>query len=360
MTDIPSKKYFGAFFAILPSLPSIPPSKLKEVCERLELEGLESWTHDRIATLHHPQLQDPLPYLEISAKISSQSLAHVIVEILLQQTSIIGNAEVLLVLPDTPIPLMPTTDLPTTTVDTTTTTTADTFHQYGLVGMKEAMDDVDGLYQHAMQEFERLYDALQKHGPTKKHFAEIMARDHFRFDFRLDLDPTNNGVWRKYEETGRWKTLVNAILGPTNRLVKCGCVLSLPSCGMQYWHSDGVHKGQSADFDSHDAALTHALCVFVPLINLTEETGCTEFWAGSHKYAMLLQKGGEQSLPGGTLGLMNKGDALLYDYRTIHRGTANSSQSARPVCYFLYARDGYEDVEDQNFRTDSVLDASTT
>lgn len=351
MTDIPSITYFGAYFAILPALPSISPTKLKEVCERLELEGLESWTHDRIALLHHPQLKDPLQYLEISAKIASQSLANEIVEILLQETSIIGNAEVLLILPDTPIPLMPTTDLPTVA-------TADTFHQYGLVGMKDAMDDVDGLHRHAMQEFERLYDALQKHGTTKKHFSEIMARDHFRFDFRLDLD--SHGVWREYEENGRWKPLVNDVLGPTNRLVKCGCVLSLPSCGMQYWHSDGVHRGKSADFDSQDAALTHALCVFVPLIDLTEATGCTEFWAGSHKYSKLLQKGGEQSLPGGTLGSMKKGDALLYDYRTIHRGTANSSRSARPVCYFLYAREGYEDVEDQNFRNESVFDASTS
>ncbi|KAI2494928.1 phytanoyl-CoA dioxygenase [Fragilaria crotonensis] len=327
MTDIPSITYFGAYFAILPALPSISPTKLKEVCERLELEGLESWTHDRIALLHHPQLKDPLQYLEISAKIASQSLANEIVEILLLETSIIGNAEVLLILPDTPIPLMPTTDLPTVA-------TADTFHQYGLVGMKDAMDDVDGLHRHAMQEFERLYDALQKHDA--------------------------NGVWREYEETGRWKPLVNDILGPTNRLVKCGCVLSLPSCGMQYWHSDGVHRGKSADFDSQDAALTHALCVFVPLIDLTEATGCTEFWAGSHKYSKLLQKGGEQSLPGGTIGLMKKGDALRYDYRTIHRGTANSSRSARPVCYFLYAREGYEDVEDQNFRNESVFDASTS
>jgi ectoine hydroxylase-related dioxygenase (phytanoyl-CoA dioxygenase family) len=148
-------------------------------------------------------------------------------------------------------------------------------------------------------------------------------------------------------------------LGPLHRIVKCGCVLSLPSCGMQYWHSDGIHRGKSADFDSNSAAPTHALCVFVPLVDLTESTGCTEFWAGSQKYSKLLQKGGEQSLPGGTLGLLNKGDALLYDYRTIHRGTANSSQSIRPVCYFLYARDGYEDVEDQNFRNESVFDAST-
>ena len=68
--------------------------------------------------------------------------------------------------------------------------TADIFSQYGLVGMNDAMDDVDGLHKHAMQEFNRLYKALeekqQQHsgsGKKKKHFSEIMARDHSRFDF---------------------------------------------------------------------------------------------------------------------------------------------------------------------------------
>ena len=342
----PKLKYSGAFFAILPALPSIPPSKLKELCDDLTVDGLVSWTHHRIAKLHHPQLKDPLEYLEISCKIASHEVADEIVQLLLQNTSVVGNAEVLLILDDTPIPVMPT-DLPKDA-------SAVTFQKYGLVGMKQAVDDVEGLRDYALQEFQRLYAAMSTHRSKKKHFKEIMVRDNYRFDFRLDLDA--NGLWRDYEEKGRWKDLVEDILGPSYRLVKCGCVLSLPSCGMQYWHSDGIHQGMSADFGSSEAAPTHALCVFVPLINLSESTGYTEFWAGSHSYDKLLQQKGEQSLPGGTLGLMNQGDVLLYDYRTIHRGTSNSSQSARPVCYFLYTRNGYEGVEDQNFCTDSVFD----
>lgn len=349
MTDAASATYFGAFFAILPALPSIEPSTLKETCDALCVDGLSSWTHHRIASLNHPQLAEPLRYLEISAKIASPHVADEIVQLLIQKTSVIGNAELLLILPNTPIPVLPT-DLPMDSA-------FETFQQYGLVGMKHAfdIDDVDSLYDYAIQEFERLYQALKKHD-NKKHFSEIMARDQHRFDFRLDLDP--NGMWRDYEQRGRWKDLVNDVLGSSHKLVKCGCVLSLPSCGMQYWHSDGVHIGESADFESDSAASTHALCVFVPLVDLTELTGYTEFWAGSHKYSKLLQKKGDQSLPGGTLGLLKRGDALLYDYRTIHRGTANAGSSARPVCYFLYARDGYEDVEDQNFHTESVFDVS--
>jgi hypothetical protein len=382
-------KYAGAYFAVLPALPSTPPSKLKEACHELLLtinsdtRLVEAWTHHRVVSLVHPQLPEPLEYLEISAQLrvpdeegaassSLESICETIVQALLQRTSVVGNAELLLVLEDTPIPLVDI-QIPfasydsTTEQDSDTPSAKDTFDKYGLVSLSQQNEKLEeqevnvvDLHAYALQEFERLYKALQikiqqsQQHTKKQHFREIMARDDYRFDFRLDLDPT--GLWKDFEEQGRWKGAVKDILGPSFQLVKCGCVLSLPSCGMQYWHSDGIHQGASASFDSNDtAAPAHALCVFVPLIDLTEETGYTEFWAGSHRYKKLLQKKGEQALPGGTQGLLKKGDALLYDYRTIHRGTSNSSQSARPVCYFLYTCEGYQSVEDQNFVKESVF-----
>jgi ectoine hydroxylase-related dioxygenase (phytanoyl-CoA dioxygenase family) len=221
----------------------------------------------------------------------------------------------------------------------------------------------------------------------KLHFREIMQRDENRFDFRLDYDDitTQNlvdegarrggydiqatfemvddvtfntfPIWKKLGlKTGKWIPLVRRILGNDCRLIKGGCVISLPGTNMQYWHSDGIHIGSVSTFENpNQASNTHALCVFVPLIDLTEETGYTEFWAGSHKYDKLLSKKGEQSIPGGTKGKMKHGSCLLYDYRTIHRGTSNVSDRERPVCYFLYTKKGYEDVEDQNFVSSSVF-----
>jgi Phytanoyl-CoA dioxygenase (PhyH) len=339
---------FGAYFAVLPALPSIPPRVLKEACDNLVISGFECWTHYRFVSMRHPQLKDPLQYLEISGRITSTKIATDIIESLMQNSSIIGNAEILLMLPDTPIPLL--------NVSLPLDENAETFADYGLVGMKGALSDVNAFYDYSMNEFHRLYDALQDHKDARNHFKEIMMRDKYRFDFRLDLDP--EGLWRHYEQNGRWKSLVENILGSSYRLVKCGCVLSLPSCETQYWHSDGVHLGPSLEgFEStNQASSAHAICVFVPLIDLNESTGYTEFWAGSHKYSKLLQKKGEQCLPGGTLGLLSKGDALLYDYRTIHRGTSNTSSSIRPVAYFLYAQQGFEFVEDQNFVNESVFE----
>ena len=346
---------YGVFFAVLPVQPTISTGRLREACESVttasdfELE----WTHHRTASLRHPALQDPLEFIEISGKLVvtnkennetvEQTCERIVNWLEESQAQVIGKVELLLVLEHTPIPLLPTA----VPMDAS----AETFSKYGLVGMKDAIDDLDGLYELALKTFEELYALLQT--KAKKHFKEIMLRDNNRFDFRMDLV---NDQWKEFEAKGRWKPLVAQILGDDYSIVKCGCILSLPGADMQYYHSDGVHVGAAADFDSDEAASTHALCVFVPLIDLNHEVGYTEFWAGSHRYNRLLDKKGEQALPGGTDGILKKGECLLYDNRTIHRGTSNKSETTRPVCYFLYSKKGLETVEDQNFRSDSIFD----
>jgi hypothetical protein len=352
------EKEYGVFFAVLPAQPSVAPSSLKGECEKIasDVDFCVNWTHDRVASLIHPQLKDPLLFLEISGKLlitaddaSPEAICSKIVDALNSRDSVVGNAELLLILEGTPIPVLDT-ELPKDG-------SVEAFHKYGLVAMENALDDTDQLQELAVKTFELLYAEMVTKGGKK--YKEIMQRDENRFDFRLDLDLANSvgsGGWRNIEAKGRWLPLVEKILGTGYSLVKCGCVLSLPGTGVQYWHSDGVHNGASANFGSDNAAPTHALCVFVPLIDLDMSTGFTEFWAGSHKYSKLLAKKGEQALPGGTNGILKKGECLLYDYRTIHRGMPNTSKGDRPVCYFLYTKPGQEFVENQNFVTDSVFD----
>lgn len=347
---------FGVYFSILPALPSIPPSSLKDECLLIKEEynsscdsgeGLE-WTHDRIAELNHPQLSEPLAFLEISGKLSTatsvENACQSIVDRLNAKSSIVGNAEFLLALAGTPIPLLDC-QLPQGQ-------SKEIFNQYGLVALPNSVGSVDELYLHTVGTFNRFYEVLQEKG-GRKHFKEIMQRDNNRFDFRIDLEDDNT-VWQDVEMNSKWLPLVGEILGDFMR-VKCGCVLSLPGTGEQYWHSDGVHAGQSASFDSSEAESSNSICVFVPLIDLSAETGYTEFWAGSHRYSKLLSKKGEQALPGGTLGIISKGDCLLYDYRTVHRGMPNTSTMPRPVVYYLYAKKSSCDVEDQNFTNESLF-----
>ena len=57
----------------------------------------------------------------------------------------------------------------------------------------------------------------------------------------------------------------------------------------QGWHADGDHQKGAEDIkwvvDGWKTHLTpaYALCVFIPLIDLDDETGYTQFWPGSHQ-----------------------------------------------------------------------------
>jgi len=366
--DESMSRRFGCFFAVLPTQPSISPEQLLSAWETVNSSPQFLTTHNRVGELVHPQLSYPLRFLEVSGILTLESdddssadavCEEMVQRLLQQQYNVVGNAEVLLVLVDTPIPVLPT-PLPVVEEDWA----KGIFEQYGVVTLNNIgvqPDDLVELETHVMTEFERLYGALLERTDKKKHFKEIMARDDNRFDFRLDRcgEGSNDegAIWNRLgKRDGGWLLFVQSLLGKDFILLRCGCVLSLPGTEVQYWHSDGVHVGDSSTLDDSDAAApVHALCVFCPLIDLNEETGYTEFWAGSHKYSKLLAKKGEQALPGGTKGILNKGNFLVYDYRTIHRGMPNTSARARPVCYFLYTRAGFEFVEDQNFTEQSVF-----
>ena len=210
------------------------------------------------------------------------------------------------------------------------------------------------------------------------HFADIMQRDANRYDcqlsgsFGLD-DVTADGpgaVWESLAKEGPWVPMIKELLeangaGKECRVYRCGCVVSLPGAGEQYWHSDGAHLGKAAgwpetgrsdwgtELDVSDWGLSQAascqnVCVFVPLVDLSRTNGYTEFWAGSQHYDGLLEKKGVQALPGGTDAIMDAGGVLLYDFRTIHRGMPNSSGAQRPILYFVYAHEDWS--ESKNFR----------
>ena len=92
-----------------------------------------------------------------------------------------------------------------------------------------------------------------------------------------------------------WYPLVESLLGGDCVVKSCGVVVAMPGCSTQYWHSDGGHVGKAAQWEDVEeptraAAAPHAICVFVPLVDLSRENGFTEFWSGSHLFDGLLAK----------------------------------------------------------------------
>jgi hypothetical protein len=135
-------------------------------------------------------------------------------------------------------------------------------------------------------------------------------------------------------------------------------VYSKPGALNQDWHCDGRHLAgaQKADFDGSGVSRPYAVCVFVPLVDLSPEVGFTQFWAGSHRSEGLIGFGAAALvLRGNVDGIIKKGGCVAYDYRTMHRGMGNASKDTlRPVLQFLYATEAYQ--ETKNYGSRSLFD----
>lgn len=139
-----------------------------------------------------------------------------------------------------------------------------------------------------------------------------------------------------------WLPLVRSCLGEEPIVTEVQLVLSAPGSAAQMWHSDNTCGG---------------LTVVVPLVDLTQATGWTQFHLGSHKLwpehthknhveESVVQVGVNALLVGlevqGMAPIDNqivaRGDVVIFDARTLHRGCGNSSEFNRPILVFRYDR----------------------
>ncbi|EGD78147.1 hypothetical protein PTSG_09023 [Salpingoeca rosetta] len=231
----------------------------------------------------------------------------------------------------------------------------------GIAVLKDALSTA--VLQQAKEEadkaIERADKALKARGIDIGHedfrFKEISSRQKQRFDLLLDMDECV-GV-NALGTLGPWRQLVEAILGK-DVVFQTSVVYSRPGAEEQTWHADGPHVGRTADWTGCGHEAPYALCVFVPLVQFSPELGFTQFWPGSHKYDGLLGFGPVCPLIECAVdGLVDLGAALVYDYRLIHRGMPNTSESSeRPMLQFLYHRPTYKEA--RNYGTQSLFAAA--
>ena len=158
------------------------------------------------------------------------------------------------------------------------------------------------------------------------------------------LCPSSPCRYSFLKEDAPWMALVRAALGDDCVLTHFGCMLSFPGSATQPWHSDGPHMPGPHDAGDGEpfVAPLHAVNVFVPLVDITTLNGGTEFTPGSHVDF-------ERRDVASRTPLVRAGHALIFDYRTRHRGLGNSSGDERPLLYLTYARPFWLDV--YNFDT---------
>lgn len=138
------------------------------------------------------------------------------------------------------------------------------------------------------------------------------------------------------------------LIGRDMRLSGVSAVASYPGAVQQRMHRDAGHL--FPDYHVGPNLPTYAVNVSVPLIDVDATIGPTGIWPASHRLT-------DDKLPGEDKLLtvpFLKGDAILIDYRTLHAGLPNMSQTVRPILYMVYARNWFFD--DGNHPQRSPLD----
>mmetsp|Transcript_24192 Transcript_24192/g.34665 ORF Transcript_24192/g.34665 Transcript_24192/m.34665 type:complete len:332 (-) Transcript_24192:166-1161(-) len=131
-------------------------------------------------------------------------------------------------------------------------------------------------------------------------------------------------------------------------------VVAEPGACEQSWHADGGHLTLGRHLPCH------CLNVFLPLVDITEELGPTELRPGSHYLTrnlapMMLAAKARKELRSPCLPLLSAGDALIFDYRILHRGKENMSTTTnRPILVITLAKKTFGDL--LNFPHKSILD----
>jgi len=228
------------------------------------------------------------------------------------------------------------------------------FNKYGVCLIAnalcgEALEEASSKARAHVSEVFQIFSVRQALGQLgEEQYREINCRDGGRYDirYRMEEEPFSS-----LGRGGSWMPVVRGILGEETSLLFCGVLLAHGDANEptdQEWHRDGGHLFDGVHLPCH------CLNVFIPLVNLVEENGPTQFVLGSH--AMGFRDEGDVSA---VTMVCEVGTAILFDYRILHRGTANRSWSDRPCMYFTYSKPWF--VDHKNLRsTKSIFSGCAT
>jgi hypothetical protein len=220
--------------------------------------------------------------------------------------------------------------------------------------------------QHQQQQHHHGEYAIQcgvKHG-----FRQVVMRSPGRYEFSLlecqdrpSLDPILNIL----------STMIPPLLNATSltelKICHISLVIATPGATEQSWHSDGghdiiPHHQQQQQQQQHQPC--HVLNVFVPLVNVPLELGPTELKPGTHWFthnlvSQLLLAKARGNLQPPVIPECHLGDAVLFDYRILHRGKANRSTTGldRTILVLTFSKPWYKDI--CNFPKRSMYDDKT-
>ena len=248
--------------------------------------------------------------------------------------------------------------------EATLQTAAQILEEYGVVRVQQVWTAepslVESLVGTLHANYEACVAALEARGQTAGDsfgYREIIHRSQGRYDMSMDAGVALRPLATELAETvlgvdalsrrsssvgsGWRQQLLSHLLGADFRVNFTAALYASRGCADQEPHADGPI----------DDSL-YALQLFLPLCEMGVERGPTEFWPGSHHAANTRFADMMPSLPleGAP------GDAILFDFRVVHRGTANRSPLGwRPILYQTCSRAWFTDTF--NFPPQSVVGA---
>ena len=258
-----------------------------------------------------------------------------------------------------------------TTSTTTATQASNAFEKVGLVKIQNLIPRELSLQalQEAQSSFDELFAAMKERNVelqqgTKGGYAEIVQRSEGRYEMNYKM---TTGIFANpiFTNNAWLQTFMNNILGESTtkedtntgtktetetetetiewELNRRSLLISFPDAKGQQWHVDGDHRTKS----THSSA--HAINVFIALGDITLDMGPTEFRPCSHflsrklfKFMMLARARKQLHAP--VQPVASSGDAVIFDYRTLHRGTENNSQLPRAMLELVFFKKGYTDL----------------
>ena len=179
-------------------------------------------------------------------------------------------------------------------------------------------------------------------------FGAVLCR-HCRFDLKLGLESSavQDAVSELLHTHPTLRATLAALLGDDAELYELATMVSSPGAHRQPVHPDTpIEPIERSPVDGDGSGAAEALpavcTAFLALQDISPEMGPTVLWAGTHTSAAheawYDEKVAFLRRSRARVGLLNKGDVLLFDSRLLHCGGANSAQSGsrRALFYFSF------------------------
>lgn len=188
---------------------------------------------------------------------------------------------------------------------------------------------------------------------TCKGFKEIVCRSKGRFEMPYKM---GEGVFARAEVTHSpyLKRFMDEVMRAKWRLCGRNLLVSFSGAEGMHWHTDGRHLSSARHLRSH------AVNVFVALGDVTLPMGPTELRPASHFLTrnlakMMLAAKVRKQLHKPVVPEFSSGDALVFDYRTLHKGLPNTTALPRVLLELVFFKEGFNDL--LNFPKRSIFDA---